>query len=292
MLTPKRLDTLGAALPQLSPLLPSVATLRASAGRVAVLASSQAAAEWEGELEAQLPTQKLTSWFTALDGAATAARLGRAIDAAAALLSSQLQLPARLAVALSSSAAAVGGPLPASGTGATASGTTDSAANASTCPKPWPSSDLAAVVALVDAVMAEPTLRVLGALSDKLTEPERVEACVAARDRVRPAVGASSPGSSDTKPMAAADSSHAPTGGLPLLVKPALVAAVRHGIAARSVRALAAALDDPGGIEDAAKLVDAIAAPPGTWSKLLAALPAALRLGWSFHVQIAFPRAR
>lgn len=291
-LTPGRLDALGAALPQLLPLLPRQAALRAAAGRAAALARAPAAAEWEAALEAALPASRLAAWCASLDGAASAERLGRALDAAAALLAPELALPARLRAALDRRtpvpAAALTPSAPATTTGAEQPGaaTAADAATGAACPSSWPRRDLEAVAGLVDAVMSPPALRALAELGDRATEPQRVRAAAAALDRALPPAA-----SLDVEQATKAERVRAEAGAGARLADAALRAAVRSGVAARCVRALAAAVGQPGGADDAARLADAAAAPAGAWGPRIAAAPAALRLWWSFHLHLAFPRA-
>jgi hypothetical protein len=273
--------------------------MRQGAGHAAAAFRTPAPAEWEAALETALPPWRLAAWFDALGGVASAERLGRAIDAAAALVRPGLHLPARARLALvrqglhveARTALCVEAARPAGPPPAVAGADLLDAASGA-FPAPWPAADLLAVASLMDTVLSPGTLAALAVAWDRLAQPQRVKAVAAALDRALPRLPTDS-ATTDAVPHAEQrpHQSTSNTGGQPLAER-LVWAAVRGGMAARSVHAVAAALLEPHGADAAARLVDAAAAPARAWAARVAAVPAAVQLSWSFHFHLAFPRHR
>jgi len=299
-LTPQRLDRIPDLLPALTPLLASEDTLRRASASASLLVRSQHAAEWEVAAEKELHPERLRAWSSAFDSTVSAGRLGLLMDAAWVLLSPDRALLRRIVLALIDGRGSENTTLTTSNpTGnshdSAAAEATEAAGAAGTInriasiiirpdvvPPVWSPDDLSAALALADATLSPATIGAFAALGDELMQPERLQAVAAALDSALPTLPQTAAAAAAA---AAADAGRVQVlKPLPPLLRSALRTAARSGLAARWVKALAAAVSDPSGRGAAVRVADAAVA--GGWQAQLSSAPAAVRLVWSFHVHL------
>jgi hypothetical protein len=283
-LTPERLDRLPALLPTLTPFLPSESSLLSASAAAVAAAASPNTARWEAALEEVLPPARLQAWSNGFDSTVNADRFGLLLDAAGLLLRPDRSLLRRLMVSLGGGSGGDDAPAATATTGAAAPQPAAAAADATEpsdhhgqpgpdegpIPGPWSTRDLTAAVALLDATLAPSTLGPLAALGDEALTGRRLEAVAAALDRALPPLGDAAAGGGRQS--------------VPPFVMRALRAAARSGLAARWVKAAAAAVAEPRGRAAALRLLDAATAAPSALGERLEALPPAVELLWAFHV--------
>lgn len=299
IMMPATLDTLAAIMPQ-------TPALRRAADAAAALARSPRAGEWEAALQAALTPERLAEWWRGLDALVSGARLGAMMDAAGMMLRPDRSLLRRIIILMAAAPAEKG---PGTG-GAAPSDAAQPASDAAcaaggvmgttttvlrmlsagrgrpeVCPEVWDGGDLSAALGLADALLHPHTLGPLAALADGMMAADRMEALAQTLDRALPPLQGDG---------AAAGFAQLPAPSAPRRVPPFMRdlawAAVRSGVAARSVCALARSVGEPEGAAAALRVVDAAAAPAGDWSRRLGAVPDAVRLLWLFHVQLLRPQ--